>query len=116
MLFKQIEQTAQKIQSTSAILLVIGVGASYLGSKAAIDMLQHNFYDLFSDQKKQNPQIIFVGHTLSTQYIVHVKEILKSKDFSINVISKSGTTTEPAISFRIFKIGRASCRERELIL
>lgn len=101
--FKRIEQTAKKIQSNSEILLVIGVGGSYLGSKAAIDMLQHNFYDLFSDQKKQNPQIIFVGHTLSTQYIVHVKEILKSKDFSINVISKSGTTTEPAISFRIFK-------------
>lgn len=101
--FKRIEETAKKIQSHSDILLVIGVGGSYLGSKAAIDMLQHNFYDLFSDNKKQNPQIIFVGHTLSTQYILHVKEVLKTKNFSINVISKSGTTTEPAIAFRIFK-------------
>ena len=101
--FQRIQQAAKKIQSHSDILLVIGVGGSYLGAKAAIDMLRHSFYDLLPDEEKTVPKIIFVGHTMSATYVAHVKEILKNRDFSINVISKSGTTTEPAIALRIFK-------------
>src|SRR5690625_1094602 len=101
--FTRIEQTAKKIQSNSEILLVIGVGGSYLGSKAAIDMLQHQFHNLLPEDEEKAPKIIFVGHNMSTNYVTSVKEVLEHQDFSINVISKSGTTTEPAIAFRIFK-------------
>lgn len=99
--FRRIKEVAKKIQSHSEILLVIGVGGSYLGAKAAIDMLQHSFYNLLTE--KDVPQIIFVGHNLNATYISHVKEVIADRDFSINVISKSGTTTEPAIALRIFR-------------
>lgn len=101
--FDRIQATAKKIQTHSDILLVIGVGGSYLGAKAAINMLHHNFSHLLPKQKKQTPHVIFVGHTMSATYINHVKKILRDHEFSINVISKSGTTTEPAIALRIFK-------------
>src|SRR5699024_7006919 len=81
----------------------IGVGGSYLGARAAIEMLHHNFRDLLPEEQRQTPHIIFVGHNMSSTYISQVKDVLKDKDFSMNVISKSGTTTEPAIAFRIFK-------------
>src|SRR5699024_7966597 len=94
----RIKEAAEKITAHSDVLLVIGIGGSYLGSKAAIDLFQHHFNDLLpEDAKSKLPYIIFAGQTLSEQYIADVKDILKNKDFSINVISKSGATTEPAI-------------------
>jgi len=85
------------------VLLVIGIGGSYLGARAAIEMLNHSFNNMLPSDKREYPQIIFVGHNLSSTYITHVIEFLAKKDFSINMISKSGTTTEPAIAFRIFR-------------
>lgn len=114
----RIMQTAEKIKKTSEILVVIGIGGSYLGARAAIEMLQHSFYNMLPDEKRNAPQILFVGHNLSSTYISHLIELLDQKDFSINVISKSGTTTEPAIAFRIFRklleerYGKEHARER----
>ncbi|WP_077597285.1 glucose-6-phosphate isomerase [Oceanobacillus kimchii] len=101
--YKRIKAAADKIKKDSDILLVIGIGGSYLGAKAALEMLNHSFQNLLSKDKRQVPQVIFVGHHLSSTYMSELFDILKDKDFSINVISKSGTTTEPAIAFRIFK-------------
>lgn len=99
--FEKIKQTAEKIQRDTDILLVIGVGGSYLGARAAIEALSHSFKQLNS--KSTVPQIIFVGHNLNSTYMYELLEVLDSKEISINVISKSGTTLEPAIAFRIFK-------------
>ena len=101
--YTRIKAAADKIKKDSDILLVIGIGGSYLGAKAAIEMLNHSFQNLLSKDQRQVPQIIFVGHHLSSTYMTELFDILKDKDFSINVISKSGTTTEPAIAFRVFK-------------
>ncbi|MGM8364999.1 glucose-6-phosphate isomerase [Virgibacillus sp. W0181] len=101
--FARIKECAKKIQDDSDVLLVIGVGGSYLGARAAIEMLTHTFSHHLSKKKRQAPEVIFVGHHLSSTYISELMDILKNKDVSINVISKSGTTTEPAIAFRIFK-------------
>ncbi|HLR66671.1 MAG TPA: glucose-6-phosphate isomerase [Virgibacillus sp.] len=100
--FLRIKKAAEKIKKESDILLVIGIGGSYLGSKAAIEMLSHSFRELL-DEDKQQPKIIFVGHHLSSTYLQDLMDVLHKKDVSINVISKSGTTTEPAVSFRILK-------------
>lgn len=99
--FARIQAAAKKIQSDSDVLLVIGIGGSYLGARAAIEMLQHSFNHLRSDRKE--PQIIYVGNNISSTYIQDVLEVIQDKEVSINVISKSGTTTEPAIAFRIFR-------------
>ncbi|MFS0751030.1 glucose-6-phosphate isomerase [Oceanobacillus sp. 1P07AA] len=101
--YKRIKAAADKIKQDSDILLVIGIGGSYLGAKAALEMLNHSFHNLLTKDQRQAPQVIFVGHHLSSTYMSELFDILKDKDFSINVISKSGTTTEPAIAFRIFK-------------
>ncbi len=85
------------------MLLVIGIGGSYLGARAAIDMLNHSFQNLLPGDKRDAPQIIFAGNHISSTYINDLLDVLKNKDVSINVISKSGTTTEPAIAFRIFR-------------
>lgn len=84
-------------------MLVIGIGGSYLGARAALEMLNHSFQNLLTKEERKVPQVIFVGHHLSSTYMSELLELLKDKDFSINVISKSGTTTEPAVAFRIFK-------------
>lgn len=97
--FERIKKCAQKIRKDSDILLVIGIGGSYLGARAVIEALHSSF----SQMKNDKPHIIFVGNNLSPDYINDVIEVLEGKDFSINVISKSGTTTEPAIAFRIFR-------------
>ena len=97
--FERIKKCAQKIRKDSDILLVIGIGGSYLGARAVIEALHSSF----SQMKDDKPHIIFVGNNLSPDYINDVIEVLEGKDFSINVISKSGTTTEPAIAFRIFR-------------
>lgn len=101
--FNKIKTAADRIKSDSDVLLVIGIGGSYLGARATIEFLGHNFYNVLSKDTRKTPEIYFVGHNISSTYIQQLKDILVGKDFSINVISKSGTTTEPAIAFRIFK-------------
>ncbi|UQD51883.1 glucose-6-phosphate isomerase [Bacillus methanolicus] len=101
--FARIQKAAEKIKSDSDVLLVIGIGGSYLGARAAIEMLQHSFYNALPKEKRSTPQILFVGNNISSTYMKDIMDLLEGKDFSINVISKSGTTTEPAIAFRIFR-------------
>ena len=101
--FLRIKRAAKVIQESSDILLVIGIGGSYLGARAVIDVLSSNFATLQTQEQRKSPQILYVGNNLSPNYINDLIEVLSGKDFSINVISKSGTTTEPAIAFRIFR-------------
>lgn len=101
--FARIQKAAAKIKADSDVLLVIGIGGSYLGARAAIEMLNHSFYNALPKEKRNAPQIIFVGNNISSSYMRDVIDLIENKDFSINVISKSGTTTEPAIAFRIFR-------------
>ncbi|UII55345.1 glucose-6-phosphate isomerase [Cytobacillus spongiae] len=101
--FSRIQKSAEKIKSDSDVLLVIGIGGSYLGARAAIEMLQHSFYNALSQEKRKTPQVLFVGNNISSTYMKDLMDLIEGKDFSINVISKSGTTTEPAIAFRIFR-------------
>ncbi len=101
--FARIKQAAAKIQSDSDVLLVIGIGGSYLGARAAIEFLSHSFRNVVSKEKRKGPEVYFVGNSISSKYIADLKDVLEGKDFSINIISKSGTTTEPAIAFRVFK-------------
>ncbi|MFI8688641.1 glucose-6-phosphate isomerase [Rossellomorea sp. NPDC077527] len=101
--FSRIQKSAEKIKSDSDILLVIGIGGSYLGARAAIEMLNHSFYNALPKEKRSTPQVLFVGQNISSTYMRDLMDLLDGKDFSINVISKSGTTTEPALAFRIFR-------------
>ena len=101
--FARIKEAAKKIQNDSDVLLVIGIGGSYLGARAAIDFLGHSFYNNLSKEQRKTPEIYYVGNSISSTYIKHLMDIVEGKDFSINMISKSGTTTEPAIAFRVFK-------------
>lgn len=101
--FARIKKAAAKIQSDSDVLLVIGIGGSYLGARAAIEFLSHSFYNVLNKSERKTPEIYFVGNSISSKYVHDLKDVLKGKDFSINIISKSGTTTEPAIAFRVFK-------------
>ena len=101
--FDRIKKAAAKIQSDSEVLLVIGIGGSYLGARAAIEFLRHSFYNNATADVRKTPEIYYVGNSISTTYIADLKEIIGDRDFSINMISKSGTTTEPAIAFRVFK-------------
>ena len=101
--FENIKKAARKIQSDSDVLLVIGIGGSYLGARAVIESLTNTFYNMQDKQSRKTPQILYVGNNLSTNYINDLIDYISDKDISINVISKSGTTTEPAIAFRIFR-------------
>ena len=101
--FARIKKAAVKIQSDSDVLLVIGIGGSYLGARAAIEFLTHSFYNVLDKGTRKTPQIFFVGNSISSKYIKDLQDVVRGKDFSINIISKSGTTTEPAIAFRVFK-------------
>ena len=101
--FARIKEAAKKIQSDSDVLLVIGIGGSYLGARAAIEFLGHSFYNNLSKGQRKTPEIYYVGNSISSTYIKHLMDVFEGKDFSINMISKSGTTTEPAIAFRVFK-------------
>lgn len=113
--FARIQAAARKIQRQSQVLVVIGIGGSYLGARAVIDLLRSPNYNL---KKKDTPDIFFVGNGLSTDYMLEIMELIGDRDFSVNVISKSGTTTEPAVAFRIFKgmlekkYGKEGARER----
>ena len=101
--FDRIKKAAAKIQSDSEVLLVIGIGGSYLGARAAIEFLRHSFYNSVSKEIRKTPEIYFVGNSISSTYIRHLIDVIGDRDFSINMISKSVTTTEPAIAFRVFK-------------
>ena len=101
--FKRIKKAAKKIAKESDILVVIGIGGSYLGARAVIESLTSSFYNLLPEEQRKYPQILYVGNNLSPNYMNEIIEYIGNKDFSVNVISKSGTTTEPAIAFRIFR-------------
>lgn len=101
--FARIKEAAKKIQSDSEVLVVIGIGGSYLGARAAIEFLRHSFYNVVGKEVRKTPEIYFVGNSISSTYLKHLLDVIGDRDFSINMISKSGTTTEPAIAFRIFK-------------
>ena len=101
--FNRIKSAAEKIKSDSDVLLVIGIGGSYLGARAAIEFLRHNFYNMVDKSVRKTPEIYFVGNNISSIYVKHLMDVIGDRDFSINIISKSGTTTEPAIAFRVFK-------------
>jgi glucose-6-phosphate isomerase len=100
---EKIKNVSKKIIETSDILLVIGIGGSYLGARAAIDFLSHSFYNNLSTEKRKTPEIFYIGNNISGTYMTDLLDLLDKKNYSINVISKSGTTTEPAIAFRILK-------------
>jgi len=116
--YLQIKEAAKRIRANSDVLIVIGIGGSYMGAKAAIEYLSHTFYNQYVQQTKKSPEIYFVGQNLSGKYLKQLLDMLEDKDVSINVISKSGTTTEPAIAFRIFrkwleaKYGKAEASKR----
>ena len=101
--FERIKKAAKKISKESEVLVVIGIGGSYLGARAVIESLTNTFYNLQDDKKRKYPMILFAGNNLSPNYINDMIDLIGDKDFSVNVISKSGTTTEPAIAFRIFR-------------
>ncbi len=101
--FARIKKAAAKIQADSDVLVVIGIGGSYLGARAAIEFLQHSFYNALPKEERKTPQVFFAGNSISSTYLADLIELIGDRDFSVNVISKSGTTTEPAIAFRVFK-------------
>ena len=114
--FERIKKAAAKIQADSEILVVVGIGGSYLGARAAIEMLTDTFYNLKAGQN--TPKIIYAGNSISSSYLADVIDLVRDKDFSVNIISKSGTTTEPALAFRILramlieKYGKDGAKER----
>ena len=101
--FDRIKKAAEKIKSDSDVLVVVGIGGSYLGARAAIELLSHTFYNKLSKEERKAPEVYFAGNSISGTYLAHLIQVIGDRDFSVNVISKSGTTTEPAIAFRIFK-------------
>ncbi|MBE5820520.1 MAG: glucose-6-phosphate isomerase [Clostridiales bacterium] len=101
--FERIKKAAKNIQENSEVFLVIGIGGSYLGARAVIESLTNTFYNLIEKKQRKFPQVFFVGNNISPNYVNDLIECIGDKDVSINVISKSGTTTEPAIAFRIFR-------------
>jgi glucose-6-phosphate isomerase len=101
--FARIQKAAEQIRKDSEVLLVIGIGGSYLGARAAIEFLGHSFANMVSKEVRKSPEIYYVGNNISSKYIHDLMDVVGDRDFSINMISKSGTTTEPAIAFRVFK-------------
>lgn len=101
--FARIKKAAKKIQGDSEVFLVIGIGGSYLGARAAIEFLRHGFYNNITKEQRKTPEIYYCGNNISSTYIAELIDVIGDRDFSVNIISKSGTTTEPAIAFRIFK-------------
>ena len=101
--FSRIQKAAEKIKADSEVLIVIGIGGSYLGARAAIEFLRHNFYNMVPKEIRKTPEIYYAGNSISSTYLKHLIDVIGDRDFSVNIISKSGTTTEPAIAFRIFK-------------
>ncbi len=101
--FNRIKVAAEKIRHTSDVFIIMGIGGSYLGARAAIEMLSHTFSNILSKDKRQGPIVLYAGNNMSSTYMKDLLEAVEGMDISINVISKSGTTTEPSIAFRTFK-------------
>lgn len=101
--FERIKKASEKIKENSDALIVIGIGGSYLGARAAVEMLNHSFNSMLPKGKRKNPIVLFAGNNISSSYMAEILEAVDGMDISVNVISKSGTTTEPAVAFRIFK-------------
>jgi len=101
--FKRVRKTSEYIRENCDALVVIGIGGSYLGAKAVIEVLSHSFHNILDKGKRKSPEIYFAGNNISGKYLKDLFEVLEGKDICVNVISKSGTTTEPAIAFRFFK-------------
>lgn len=101
--FARIKKAAEKIKNDSEVLVVIGIGGSYLGARMAIDFLHNTFYQAQDSKDRKAPLVLFAGNSLSSSYVYDLIQLIGDRDFSVNVISKSGTTTEPSIAFRIFK-------------
>ena len=101
--FARIKKAAAKIQADSDVLVVIGIGGSYLGARAAIEALRHSFYNSVDKSIRKTPEIYYAGSNISSTYMAHLLQVIGDRDFSINIISKSGTTTAPGIASRIFK-------------
>lgn len=101
--FARIQKAADKIKNDSDVLIVIGIGGSYLGARACVDALSHTFYNAVSKEQRKAPEIYYVGNNISGTYLKDLLDVCQGKEVSVNVISKSGTTTEPAIAFRVFK-------------
>ena len=101
--FARIQKAADKIKNDSDVLVVIGIGGSYLGARAAIEFLRHSFYNNLPKEVRKTPEIYYCGNSISSTYLQHLIDVIGDRDFSVNILSKSGTTTEPAIAFRIFK-------------
>ena len=116
--FARIQKAAKKIQSDSEVLIVIGIGGSYLGARAAIDFLSNSFVNLQTAEERKAPRILYAGNSISSSYLADLVDYVADKDFSVNVMSKSGTTTDPAIAFRVFeemlvkKYGREEANKR----
>lgn len=116
--FERIKKAAEKIRKDTDVFIVVGIGGSYLGARAAIESLNHSFYNSLSKDKRNAPEVYFVGNNISGTYLKHLMDVLEGKDVSVNVISKSGTTTEPAIAFRVLreylenKYGKEEARKR----
>ncbi|WP_163193162.1 glucose-6-phosphate isomerase [Clostridium thermarum] len=116
--FARIKKAAEKIRRDSDALIVIGIGGSYLGARAAIEMLSHSFFNVLTKENRKAPLILYVGNNISSTYMADLLEAVEGMELSVNVISKSGTTTEPALAFRIFKeymekkYGKDGARER----
>jgi len=101
--FERIKKAAIRIKKTSDVFVVIGIGGSYLGARAVIEALTHTFFNSIDRKSRKAPQIVYVGNNINPNYIHDILDFVQDKDISINVISKSGTTTEPAIAFRILE-------------
>jgi glucose-6-phosphate isomerase len=100
---KRVKDLAAKIRERAEVLVVIGIGGSYIGARSALELLGHSFYNQLPKEKRGGPEIYFAGHNMSSSYLVHLLELVKDKEIVVNVVSKSGTTLEPAIAFRIFR-------------
>ncbi len=101
--FERIKKAAEKIKSDSDVLIVVGIGGSYLGARAVIEALRHSFYNCVDKSVRKTPEIYFAGNSISSTYLMDLIDVIGERDFSINIISKSGTTTEPAVAFRVLK-------------
>lgn len=101
--FERVKAAAEKIKANSKVLIVVGIGGSYLGARAVIEALTGTFYNNLPEAERETPEIYFAGNNISSTYLAQLLKVIGDRDFAVNVISKSGTTTEPAIAFRVFK-------------
>ncbi|MDK2985771.1 MAG: glucose-6-phosphate isomerase [Clostridia bacterium] len=119
--FNRIKEVSEKVREKAEVVVVIGIGGSYLGARSALEMLTHTFYNGLPRDKRRGPEVYFAGNNISSTYLAHLLDVIKDKDIVINVVSKSGTTLEPAIAFRIFRglleerYGKKGARERIIV-